>query len=159
MAQLGATPDVIKAAIGLVAAEKNFNPFAQSIPTICSDPTLPATEALRGITPLIDPAVGGADIANALSAQTVATPLDATGKSIADLLAANGFTNFTTQDAAGSKGAAPAGGAGTGAGAGAGSAVTSAAAAVTTAAATTAAADQCAAQVACKFSPSLSDMD
>ena len=153
MTQLGATPDVIKAAIGLVAAEKNFNPFAQSIPTICSDPTLPATEALRGITPLIDPAVGGADVANDLSAQTITTPLDATGKSVADLLAANGFTNFTTQDAAGNKGGAPAGGAGNAAGAGTGSAATSAAAVVSTAAAAataTAAPDQCAAQVACK---------
>lgn len=96
------------AAIGMVAAEKNFNPFAQDTPTICSDPTLPTTEALRGITPLIDPAVGGADVANALSDQTKATPLDATGLSVADLLSQNGFSNFTTQDAAGNAGDAPA---------------------------------------------------
>jgi hypothetical protein len=58
---------------------------------------------------LIDPAVVGSDVANALSAQTKVTPLDATGKSVADLLAENGFTNFTAQDAAGNTGAAPAG--------------------------------------------------
>jgi hypothetical protein len=107
--ELGTGADSIAAAIGMVAAEKNFNPFAQSIPTICSDPTLPATDILRGITPKIDPDVVGSDIANALSAQTVATPLDATGKSVADLLSENGFTNFTTQDSAGDTGTAPAG--------------------------------------------------
>ncbi|KIW38314.1 uncharacterized protein PV06_09289 [Exophiala oligosperma] len=109
ISELGTGADSIAAAIGLVAAEKNFNPFAQSIPTICSDPTLPVTDILRGITPLIDPAVGGSDVANALSAQTVATPLDATGKSVADLLSENGFTNFTTQDSTGTTGTAAAG--------------------------------------------------
>ncbi|KAL1630464.1 hypothetical protein SLS56_004864 [Neofusicoccum ribis] len=106
--ELGTGADAVAAAIGMVAAEKNFNPFAQDIPTICNDPTLPATEQLRGITPLIDPAVGGADVANALSAQTQGAPLDATGLSIADLLSQNGFSNFTTQDAAGNAGDAPA---------------------------------------------------
>lgn len=95
---LGSTADVIAAAQKLVAAEKNFNPSAQSIPTICSDATLPATEALRGITPLIDPAVGGAAVANALSASTLKAPLAKNaGMSIADLLKANGFSNFTAQ--------------------------------------------------------------
>ncbi|KAK7730136.1 hypothetical protein SLS57_001797 [Botryosphaeria dothidea] len=108
VAELGNGADAVAAAIGMVAAEKNFNPFAQDTPTICSDPTLPTTEALRGITPLIDPAVGGADVANALSDQTKATPLDATGLSVADLLSQNGFSNFTTQDAAGNAGDAPA---------------------------------------------------
>ncbi len=104
---------------------------------------------------MIDPAVGGSDVANALSAQTVATPLDATGKSVADLLAANGFTNFTTQDLAGNKGAAPAAGSG-----GAESVVSAApvapssaadvasASAATTGAVVAVATDQCAAQVA-----------
>lgn len=54
------------------------------------------------ITPKIDPAVGGADVANALSAQTVLKPLQADGKSIADLLSENGFTNFTTSGASAS---------------------------------------------------------
>ena len=124
----------------MVAAEKNFNPFAQSIPTICNDPTLPATDVLRGITPLIDPAVGGSSIANALSAQTVTTPLDATGKSVADLLAANGFTNFTTQDLAGSAAAAP--------GVYTSSAVVAEASTTSVASAASVATDQCAAQVA-----------
>ncbi|EXJ92719.1 hypothetical protein A1O3_01271 [Capronia epimyces CBS 606.96] len=129
IAELGTGADAVAAAIGIVAAEKNFNPFVQSIPTICSDPTLPTTDILRGITPLIDPAVVGSDIANALSAQTVKTPLDATGKSVADLLAENGFTNFTSQDASGNAGAAPAGSGASGAAStsvAAGSATTSA---------------------------------
>ena len=98
--ELGTGADAVAAAIGMVTAEKNFNPFAQSIPTICDDPTLPATEQLRGITPLIDPAVGGSNVANALSASSAKDPLDATGKSIADLLTENGFSNFTRQAAA-----------------------------------------------------------
>ncbi|KAJ9603979.1 hypothetical protein H2200_011501 [Cladophialophora chaetospira] len=111
ISELGTGADAIAAAIGIVAAEKNFNPFVQSIPTICSDPTLPASDVLRGITPLIDPAVVGSDIANALSEKSKATPLDATGKSVADLLAENGFTNFTSQAADGSTNAISAGGA------------------------------------------------
>ncbi|KAK5263816.1 hypothetical protein LTR99_010285 [Exophiala xenobiotica] len=135
ISELGTGADAIAAAIGIVAAEKNFNPFAQSIPTICDDPTLPATDVLRGITPLIDPAVVGSDVANALFAQTKVTPLDATGKSVADLLAENGFTNFTTQDAAGNAGAAPAGDAAVSdAGAATAAASTEVAAASTTAA-------------------------
>ncbi|KAL2434964.1 hypothetical protein ABEF95_011659 [Exophiala dermatitidis] len=108
ISELGNGADAVAAAIGIVAAEKNFNPFTQSVPTICDDPSLPATDVLRGITPLIDPDVVGSDVANALSAQTVKTPLDATGKSVADLLAENGFTNFTTQDSSGNTGNAPA---------------------------------------------------
>lgn len=135
IAELGNGADAVAAAIGIVAAEKNFNPFAQSIPTICNDPTLPATDVLRGITPLIDPDVDGSDTANALSAQTVQTPLDATGKSVADLLAENGFTNFTPQDASGNAGTAPAGTATTNA-----SAATASSAAASDTASTTSAA-------------------
>lgn len=54
------------------------------------------------ITPLVDPAVVGADVANVLSEKTKTLPLNADGKSVADLLAENGFTNFTTQVATGS---------------------------------------------------------
>jgi hypothetical protein len=107
IAELGTGADAVKAAQDFVAAEQNFNPFVQSIPTLCSDPTLPATEILRGIVPLIDPAVGGSDIANKLSAQSLVTPFDATGLSVAQVFAANGFTNFTTKDLAGTVGAAP----------------------------------------------------
>ncbi|KAL1618459.1 hypothetical protein SLS54_007186 [Diplodia seriata] len=110
LAKLGTGADAMKAAIGMVAAEQNFNSFTTDQPTICSDPTLPTTEALRGITPLIDPDVGGADVANALSEKTKANPLDATGLSVADLLQQNGFSNFTTKDADGNAGAAAAGG-------------------------------------------------
>lgn len=110
MQTLGDDPAVIAGAAALVAAEKNFNPFAQSIPTICSDASLPATEALRGIVPLVDPAVTGSDVENANSATSLKTPFDATGLSVADVMAANGFSNFTTQAADGTAGAAPAAG-------------------------------------------------
>ena len=46
--ELGTGADAVAAAIGMVAAEKNTNPFVQSTPDICSDPTLPATQQLRG---------------------------------------------------------------------------------------------------------------
>jgi hypothetical protein len=80
-----------------VAAEKNFNPFAQAIPTICNNAALPATEALRGIVPLVDPAVVGADIQNANSAQSLNNPFQANGLSVAEISQANGFSNFTEQ--------------------------------------------------------------
>ncbi|KUL87404.1 hypothetical protein ZTR_04699 [Talaromyces verruculosus] len=57
VAELGTSDAAIAAARGLVAAEQNFNPFVVSVPSICSDPTLPTTAALRGVVPLIDPAV------------------------------------------------------------------------------------------------------
>ncbi|KAH8747922.1 hypothetical protein F5882DRAFT_454873 [Hyaloscypha sp. PMI_1271] len=88
----------LEAAIGLVAAEQNFNNFNVDIPSICSDPTLPTSEALRGITPLIDPGVLGSDIANALSASSKTAPLNAVGLSVAEVLVANGFSNFTAED-------------------------------------------------------------
>ncbi|KAK4649730.1 uncharacterized protein QC761_0024360 [Podospora bellae-mahoneyi] len=68
VATLGNDPQVIAGAAALVAAEKNFNPFAVDIPTICSNAALPATPELRGIIPLVDPAVKGADVQNANSA-------------------------------------------------------------------------------------------
>jgi hypothetical protein len=99
--------DAVKAAQDFVAAEQNFNPFVQNIPTICSDPTLPTTAVLRGILPLIDPAVGGSTLANQLSAQSLVTPFDATGLSVAEVFVNAGFSNFTTKDLAGNVGAAP----------------------------------------------------
>ncbi|OIW28138.1 hypothetical protein CONLIGDRAFT_463808 [Coniochaeta ligniaria NRRL 30616] len=124
---LGDDPAVIAGAAALVQAEKNFNPFAQSIPTICSDASLPATEALRGIVALVDPAVTGSDVENANAATSLKTPFDATGLSVADVMAANGFSNFTSQGVDGAAGAAPAAGNGA-------AATTSASAAATTAA-------------------------
>ncbi|KAH8906396.1 hypothetical protein BR93DRAFT_748796 [Coniochaeta sp. PMI_546] len=132
---LGNDPAVIAGAAVLVQAEKNFNPFAQSIPTICSDASLPATEALRGIVALVDPAVTGSDIENANAATSLKTPFDATGLSVAEVMAANGFSNFTTQAADGTAGSAPAAGNGAAAGNGNAAATTSAADAAATAAA------------------------
>jgi hypothetical protein len=85
------------AAKAMVQAERNFNPFTTDRPTVCNDPTLPKTAALRGILPLIDPAVQGAAAVNAASKASLTKPVDATGKSEADLLTAAGFTTFTPQ--------------------------------------------------------------
>lgn len=86
-----------------MAAEQNFNPFNVDVPSICGDATLPATQELRGIVPLVDPAVTGSDTENANSATSLTTPFDATGLSVADVMIAQGFSNFTTVDASGNK--------------------------------------------------------
>lgn len=88
---------MIAGAAALVAAEKNFNPFAVDIPTICSNAALPATPELRGIIPLVDPAVEGADIQNANSAASLQAPLADAGLSVADISRAAGFENFEEQ--------------------------------------------------------------
>ncbi|KAH7350631.1 hypothetical protein BKA65DRAFT_425880, partial [Rhexocercosporidium sp. MPI-PUGE-AT-0058] len=106
ISELGTSAAAVAAARGLVAAEQNFNPFVVSIPSICSDPTLPKSAELRGVVPLIDPAVGGQDVENANSATSVVTPFDATGLSVAQVMIAQGFSNFTAVDAAGTKVAA-----------------------------------------------------
>jgi hypothetical protein len=92
---LGTDPQVISAAAKLVGAEQNFNPFVVSIPNICGDATLPATQELRGIVPLIDPAVVGSDKENANAASSLTTPFDATGMSVAQVMIAQGFSNFS----------------------------------------------------------------
>ncbi|KAK3484682.1 uncharacterized protein B0T23DRAFT_57446 [Neurospora hispaniola] len=109
VSELGNDKAVIDAAKKLVAAEKNFNPFAVSIPSICSDPALPATQELRGIVPLVDPAVTGADVENANSAKSLTTPFANDGLSVADIVKANGFSNFTAQSSSGSTTAPAAG--------------------------------------------------
>jgi len=98
VAQLGEDPQVIAAAAALVQAEKNFNPSAQAIPTICDNAALPATEALRGIIPLVDPAVAGADVQNANSAQSLQNAFEAAGLSVGEISTAQGFANFTAQN-------------------------------------------------------------
>ncbi|KAK1450672.1 hypothetical protein CCUS01_02128 [Colletotrichum cuscutae] len=108
IAALGTGADVLEAAKGVVAAEQNFNPFAVSVPSICGDASLPATEALRGIVPLVDPAVTGSDAENANSATSLKTPFDATGLSVAEVMQAQGFSNFTIKGQA--AGGAAAGG-------------------------------------------------
>ncbi|KAK7514234.1 uncharacterized protein IWZ02DRAFT_68501 [Phyllosticta citriasiana] len=103
IAQLGNGADSLKAAIGMVAAEKNFNNDRGSgLPAVCGEPALPQTPQLRGITPLIDPEVLNAQVANQLSAKTEAAPIDARGLSIADLMVANGFTQFIRESLDGS---------------------------------------------------------
>ncbi|KAM0807703.1 putative Circumsporozoite protein [Seiridium cardinale] len=92
---LGTDSAVISGAAQVVAAEQNFNPFVVSIPNICGDATLPATAELRGIVPLIDPAVTGSDTENANSASSLTTPFDATGLSVAEVMIAQGFSNFS----------------------------------------------------------------
>ncbi|PBP22178.1 hypothetical protein BUE80_DR007025 [Diplocarpon rosae] len=109
---LGTDPQVIAAARSLVAAEQNFNPFVVSIPSICNDATLPATQELRGVVPLVDPAVTGSDVENFISAKSLTIPFDATGLSVGEVMAAQGFTNFTTKAADSTAGAAPAAGSG-----------------------------------------------
>ncbi|CZT41170.1 related to circumsporozoite protein precursor [Rhynchosporium secalis] len=108
ISQLGTSAEAVAAARGLVAAEQNFNPFAVSIPSVCSDPTLPKSPELRGVVPLIDPAVGGQDIENANSKKSVTTPFSAAGMSVAQVMIAQGFSNFTAVDVAGKKVAASA---------------------------------------------------
>lgn len=97
---LGNDAQVIAAAQKLVAAEQNFNPFAVSVPNICGDASLPTTEELRGIIPLVDPDVVGSDEENANSATSLQSPFDATGLSVADVMIAQGFSNFTVNGAA-----------------------------------------------------------
>ena len=100
--------DSVAAAQGLVAAEQNFNPFVVSIPSICDDPTLPTTAVLRGIVPLIDPAVAGSDVENANSATSLKTAFSASGMSVAQVMAAQGFSNFTSVAAAAAAGSSSA---------------------------------------------------
>jgi hypothetical protein len=88
---IGNATEVIDVARIMAQAEKNFDPTATKIPSICDDPTLPATPALRGVTSLIDPAVNGSDVANALANRTLTKPLKAHGKSVADLMAEHGL--------------------------------------------------------------------
>ncbi|KAJ2894797.1 hypothetical protein MKZ38_007226 [Zalerion maritima] len=102
VAALGNSAEVIAAAQGLVGAEKNTNPFAVAIPSLCSDVDLPATAELQGIIPLIDPDTEGADVQNANAATSLQTPFDADGLSVADISAAQGFANFTAQGSDGS---------------------------------------------------------
>ncbi|PVI04735.1 hypothetical protein DM02DRAFT_585764 [Periconia macrospinosa] len=114
---LGGGADALAAAIGMVTAEKNTNPFAGgNAQNVCGDASLPATQELRGITPLIDPAVDTDGGVAALSASSAQTPLDATGKSVFDLLDEAGFGNLVVSQAA--AGGAAAGGAAAGGNAG-----------------------------------------
>lgn len=48
LSELGTGKDAVAAAIGMVAAEKNFNSFTSSQPSICGDASLPQNVLLRG---------------------------------------------------------------------------------------------------------------
>ncbi|OAL48956.1 hypothetical protein IQ07DRAFT_644971 [Pyrenochaeta sp. DS3sAY3a] len=108
--ELGGGADALAAAIGLVTAEKNTNPFANgNVQNVCGDATLPVTPELRGITPLIDPDVDVGGAVAALSASSAANPLDATGLSIFDLLDQAGLGDLVVSQAAAGGAAAGAG--------------------------------------------------
>lgn len=108
LANLGTSAEAVTAAKGLVAAEQNFNPFVFSVPSICSDPSLPANPLLRGVVPLIDPAVVGSDLENANSKTSLTTPFPSDGLSVAQIMVNAGVSNFTTKALDGTVGTATA---------------------------------------------------
>ncbi|KAL7958029.1 hypothetical protein V8C34DRAFT_284120 [Trichoderma compactum] len=103
LTELGTSDAAVAAARGLVAAEQNFNPFVVSVPSICSDTTLPKSAQLRGVVPLIDPAVVGSDLENKNAAASKTKPFAADGLSVAQVMVQNGFSNFTAVALDGSK--------------------------------------------------------
>ncbi|KAJ6779962.1 hypothetical protein PWT90_03340 [Aphanocladium album] len=107
LSQLGTSSAAVAAARGLVAAEQNFNPFVVSVPSICADKSLPKSPELRGVVPLVDPSVAGADVENSNAAKSKLNPFVATGLSVADVMQQNGFSNFTSVLADGTKQATP----------------------------------------------------
>ncbi|KAJ1553867.1 hypothetical protein HK096_006056 [Nowakowskiella sp. JEL0078] len=102
---------IIAIAMQLVAAEKNFNPFATLLDSVCLKAGLPASIELQGILQKVDPRTTApnnndaalqtrAAVLNA-KAESVLTAAQATGKgpgsggkSMAQLLADNGFTDI-----------------------------------------------------------------
>ncbi|OAQ60702.1 hypothetical protein VFPPC_14117 [Pochonia chlamydosporia 170] len=103
LSQLGTSDAAVAAARGLVAAEQNFNPFVVSIPSICSDAALPKSPELRGVVPLIDPAVVGSETENDNAKASTTNPFQADGLSVAQVMIAQGFSNFTSVAADGTK--------------------------------------------------------
>ncbi|KAF2643961.1 hypothetical protein P280DRAFT_222079 [Massarina eburnea CBS 473.64] len=98
--QLGGGADALAAAMGMVTAEKNTNPFANgNAQNVCGDASLPATAELRGITPLIDPDVDVDGKVAALSKSSAASPLDATNMSVFDLLDQAGLGSLVASQA------------------------------------------------------------
>ncbi|KAL7919946.1 hypothetical protein ACQKWADRAFT_299738 [Trichoderma austrokoningii] len=103
LSELGTSDAAVAAARGLVAAEQNFNPFVVSIPSICGDATLPKSTQLRGVVPLIDPAVTGSDLENKNANASKITPFAANGLSVAQVMINQGFSNFTIVNSDGSE--------------------------------------------------------
>lgn len=64
------------------------------MPFVCADPSLPVNSQLRGVIPLVDPAVDGSDLENANSKASLTAPFDATGLSQAEVMIAQGFTSL-----------------------------------------------------------------
>ncbi|KAJ3111796.1 hypothetical protein HDU96_005344 [Phlyctochytrium bullatum] len=111
---------VVAAAMDLVVAERNFNPFAGNKDSVCTQANLPASAELQGLLQLVDPrtsdpnnkdpalAAAAASV-NARSNQILDAakaantgPGNPQGLSMAELLAANGFAeiqNFNGQAA------------------------------------------------------------
>jgi hypothetical protein len=102
LSELGTSDAAVAAARGLVAAEQNFNPFVVSVPSICGDATLPKSAQLRGVVPLIDPAVVGSDLENKNANASKITPFPADGLSVAQVMINQGFSNFTIVNSDGS---------------------------------------------------------
>ncbi|KAG9194191.1 hypothetical protein G6011_04226 [Alternaria panax] len=99
--ELGGGADALTAAIGMVTAEKNTNPFAGgNAQNVCGDASLPVTPELRGITPLIDPDVDVNGDAAALSQSSAASPLAADGLSVFDLMDQAGLGDLVVSQAA-----------------------------------------------------------
>ncbi|KAJ1568831.1 hypothetical protein HK096_005155 [Nowakowskiella sp. JEL0078] len=107
----GPKEKIISIAMELVAAEKNFNPFNTLLDSVCLTSNLPASVELQGILQKVDPrttAPNNNDAAlqkraaalNAKAASVLAAAKAAGkgpgsgGKSMADLLAANGFADI-----------------------------------------------------------------
>ncbi|KAJ3095553.1 hypothetical protein HDU97_006811 [Phlyctochytrium planicorne] len=90
---------VVEAAMDLVSAERNFNPFKTKEDSICTDAAFPANPILQGILQFVDPRKGD-PVASAFN-KKVQDTLDKAkadkkgpgnkGKSIAELSAENGF--------------------------------------------------------------------
>ncbi|KAJ3178842.1 hypothetical protein HDU85_005035 [Gaertneriomyces sp. JEL0708] len=115
-----AAKKLIEAAMDLVHAEKNFNPFAGNEDSICLNPALPASPELRGIIQLVDPrtappnnndaalAAAAAELNQKAAASLAAAKAAGTGPefagSMADLIVANGFTAVKGANAGGTPG-------------------------------------------------------
>lgn len=102
MAELGGGADALAAAMGLVTAEKNTNPFVGgNVQNVCADKGLPATAALRGVTPLIDPDVDVNGEARQLSERSRRSPLQAEGLSVFEVMQREGLGGLVVAQGAG----------------------------------------------------------
>ncbi|KAJ3199946.1 hypothetical protein HDU67_002398 [Dinochytrium kinnereticum] len=75
---------IIEAAMDLVAAEKNFNPFTSNKDQVCLEEGFPASEELKGIIQFVDPRTSGPNNRDA----AVNARASALNQKAADILAA-----------------------------------------------------------------------